>query len=179
MRDHAAKWPVAPNWETARLETQALSIHVVIDLDQQLVGGNLGAWSAAAESDGIGAGAFAITAGDPYCVRLARDQLLWVGHSLAATAGGWCEEGYTATDVGAGLQVFEVSGPAAPSLMQRATALDLAVSSPSAAMLFAGVTAIVYRYRYTDTFRVHVDRALATHVWTWFQAITPLLSSPA
>jgi hypothetical protein len=71
----------------------------------------------------------------------------------------------------AALHVFEVEGTGLADVVVRATTLDPASQSPSAAMLFAGVNAVAYRYAAANRLRVHVDRGLAAYVWEWFDAV--------
>ena len=71
------------------------------------------------------------------------------------------------TEISAGLQVFEVEGPALETVIARGTTLDPRQPSASAALSFAGIGAIVYRHE--GKLRIHVDRGLAAYLWTWIE----------
>jgi sarcosine oxidase gamma subunit len=71
------------------------------------------------------------------------------------------------TEISAGLQVFEAEGAALDALIARGTTLDPGQPSASAALSFAGISAIVYRHE--SKLRIHVDRGLAAYLWTWME----------
>lgn len=167
MRDLAEKRSVAPDWQSAVISTPGLAIRAVLDLTQLLVSGDLDAWARASGVDGTGVGAFGIAQGGRYAARLARDRLLVVSNSRLAIGSGWHADGFAVTAVGAGLQVFEVEGTALDAFIARGTTLDPNQASASAALSFAGISAIAYRH--DGKLRIHVDRGLAAYLWTWME----------
>ena len=167
MRDLAEKWSVAPDWRNATIEVPGLKIGAVTGLHQRLVSGDLAAWAEASGFDAPAVGAFGLAEGKSYSVRLARDRLLVVSTTPIGIATGWFREGFAATEISAGLQVFKVEGPALDAFIARGTTLDPRQPSASAALSFAGISAIVYRHQ--DGLRVHVDRGLAAYLWTWME----------
>jgi sarcosine oxidase gamma subunit len=167
MRDLAEKWSVAPDWQDAVIATPGLAVRTISGLTQLLVSGDLDAWARASGADGNVVGAFGAAEGDRYAARLARDRLLVVSNSPLAIAMGWHAEGFAATAISAGLQMFEVEGTALDAFIRRGTTLDPAQPSASAALSFAGVSAIVYRHE--DRLRIHVDRGLAAYLWAWME----------
>lgn len=167
MRDLAEKWSVAPDWENATIEVPGLKICAVTGLHQRLVSGDLAAWAEASGFDGTTVGAFGLTEGIRYTIRPARDRLLAVSTTPVGMATGWFNDGFAVTEISAGLQVFEVEGPALDAFVARGTTLDPNQASASAALSFAGISAIVYRHQ--GSLRVHVDRGLATYLWTWME----------
>ncbi|BCG76735.1 hypothetical protein [Mesorhizobium sp. 113-3-3] len=167
MRDLAEKWSVAPDWRNATIAVPGLKIGAVTGLHQRLVSGDLAAWAEASGFDGPAVGAFGLAEGNRYSVRLARDRLLAVSTTPIGMATGWFPEGFAVTEISAGLQVFEVEGPALDAFIARGTTLDPRQPSASAALSFAGISAIVYRHQ--DGLRVHVDRGLAAYLWTWME----------
>ncbi|RVC23666.1 hypothetical protein, partial [Mesorhizobium sp. M7A.F.Ca.CA.004.04.2.1] len=108
-----------------------------------------------------------IAQGDRYAARLARDRLLVVSKSPLAIATGWHADGFAVTAISAGLQIFEAEGMALDAFIARGTTLDPAKPSASAALSFAGISAVVYRL--DGKLRIHVDRGLATYLWTWME----------
>lgn len=165
MGDLAQKWTAAPDWHQAVVELSGLAVRSRAGLHQYLVSGNLDAWSSASGLPARGAGAFGITGGDRYAVQVARDRVLVVSATPLDIGNGWHEQGFGVTEISAGLHVFEGEGPGLPELIARATPVDPYRASASAAMLFGGVNAIVYRY--DAGLRIHVDRSLATYLWSW------------
>ncbi|MGX7876397.1 hypothetical protein ACVDG5_030245 [Mesorhizobium sp. ORM6] len=168
MRDLAGKWSVAPDWQSAVITAPGLVVSAISRLDQLLVSGDLEAWArvSGVKADGVGA-FFGVAEGERYAARLARDRLLVVSNTPLAIAGGWHAEGFAVTEISAGLLVLEVEGSALDAFIARGTTLDPKQTSASAALSFAGISAIVYRH--ADRLRVHVDRGLAAYLWTWME----------
>ncbi|MEO5756751.1 MAG: hypothetical protein ABIQ51_07830 [Mesorhizobium sp.] len=177
MRNLAEKWSIAPDWQAAVIEAPGLTIRTVIGLNQVLVSGDLDAWARVSGLSGDGVGAFGMARGDRYAARLARDRLLAVSKAPFAVAAGWHAEGFAVTAISAGLHVFEIEGTAIDAFVARGTTLDprQASASASAALSFAGISAIVYRHE--DRLRIHVDRGLAAYLWTWMEAAAGNLSA--
>lgn len=167
MRDLAEKWSVAPDWQSATIEVSGLKIGAVAGLHQRLVSGDLAAWAEASGFDEPAVGAFGLAEGVRYTVRLARDRLLAVSTTPIGMATGWFPQGFAVTEISAGLQVFEVEGSALDAFIARGTTLDPRQPSASAALYFAGISAIVYRHQ--DRLRIHVDRGLAAYLWIWME----------
>jgi hypothetical protein len=167
MRDLAEKWSVAPDWRNATIEVPGLKIGAVAGLHQRLVSGDLATWAEASGFDRTAVGAFGLAEGIRYTVRLARDRALAVSTTPIGIAIGWFPEGFAVTEISAGLQVFEVEGPALDAFIARGTSLDPRQPSASAALAFAGISAIIYRHE--DRLRIHVDRGLAAYLWTWME----------
>lgn len=171
MRDLAQKWTPMPEWREAVIEASGLTVRSRTNLDQYLISGDLGAWSAVSGLPAGGAEAFGDAAGDRYSVQLARDRLLVVSAAPLGVEDGWHEQGFGMTAISAGLHVFEAEGPAVPGLIARATPLDPRTGSASAAMAFGGVSAVVYRHG--GMLRIHVERGLAAYLWSWMATIAP------
>jgi sarcosine oxidase gamma subunit len=165
MRDLAEKWSVAPGWQSAVITAPGLVVRAIPGLNQLLVSGDLDAWARVSGVKADGVGALGTAQGNRYAVRLARDRLLVVSKSPFAVATGWHADGFAVTAISAGLQVFEVEGTALDALIARGTTFDPKQASASAALSFAGISAIVYRH--DGKLRIHVDRGLAAYLWTW------------
>lgn len=169
MRNLAEKWPAAPDFATAALNKDGVTVRTLGGLKQLLVSGDLAAWSKASRLAGEGVGAGAIASGDKYLVRIARDRLLAVGEQPFPIASGWHAAGFAVTVMDAGLHVFEIEGPDLDRLIAKGTALDPEAASPSASILFAGVGVLFYRFGNPDRARLHVDRGLAPYLWEWLE----------
>lgn len=169
MRDLAEKWPTAPDFATAILNKDGVSVRTLGGLNQLLVSGNLAAWSQASGLAGEGVGAGTIASGDKYLVRIARDRVLAVGADPFAVVAGWHEAGFAVSAADAGLHVFEIEGSGLAGLIARGTALDPGQASRSASVLFAGVSVLFYRFGDTNRARLHVERGFAPYLWQWLE----------
>jgi sarcosine oxidase gamma subunit len=167
MRNLAEKWPAAPDFATATLNKNGVTIRTLGGLSQLLVSGDLTAWSKASGLAGEGVGAGAVAGGEKYMVRIARDRILAVGEQPFPIAAGWHEGGFAVSVVDAGLLVLEIEGPGLTALVARATTLDPAQTSRSASVLFAGVNVLFYRFGNLDRARLHVERGFAPYLWEW------------
>lgn len=165
MRDLTSSWPAVPDWSNATLDGASISVRTLLLASQHLVSGNLDGFAAKARLADTGVGAFAQTSGERYALRVARDRMLAVN---APADGGWHPDGYAATDVSAVYHVFEIEGPGVEELIGEATAMDPAIGSPSAAVLFAGQQAIAYYHG--GRLRVHVERGFAPYIWQWLES---------
>ncbi len=169
MRDLAEKWPAAPDWSTAAVDTGELRVRTLAGLSQLLVSGDLKAWARASGMTGEGVGALAVAKGSRYGVRVARDRILAVSEKPFDIAAGWHGEGFAVSVLDAGMHVFEITGAGVPQVLARATTLDPQGRTPAASLLFAGVNALVYRHGDAERLRVHVDRGLAPYLWQWLE----------
>ncbi|PLP60157.1 hypothetical protein CYK37_08350 [Mesorhizobium loti] len=176
MRDLAQKWTAMPDWHEAVIAVPGLTVRTRSGLEQYLVSGDLVAWSEVSGLADRGVGAFGTAEDDRYTVRLGRDRLLAVSTAPFDIATGWHEEGFGVTATSAGLHVFEIEGPAGAELISRATPVDPGAASASASLVFGGVGVIAYHHQ--GTLRLHVERGLATYLWTWLKtaARQPALS---
>lgn len=167
MRNLAEKWTAPPNWTTAEITIPGLVVKTRPGLFQNIVSGNLAGWAQAAKMPAVGVGAFSPASGEAYCAQIARDRLLAVTARPLEVASGWHEAGFAVTPVSAGLHVFAIRGEATSKLIARASTLAPETHSASSALMFGGVSAIVYRH--DEDLLVHVDRGLATYLWVWMQ----------
>lgn len=165
MRDLTSSWPAVPDWPHAALDRAGVAAGSLPLATQHLVSGNLEAFAAKAGLANTGTGAFAEASGDCYALRVARDRMLVVN---VAVDGGWHPDGYAATDVSAVYHVFEIEGPGLDALIGEATAMDPAIGSPSAAVLFAGQQAVAYYHG--GRLRLHVERGFAPYIWQWLES---------
>lgn len=163
MRDRGNFWRPAPA-VTDLIRRPGFEARFVDGLGQTLVSGNLDAAKAALAPDAPEVGLWKL-AGEGRCwVRIARDRALLVSPPLSVAAG-W-HSGYVATPCADAYAVLELSGAEIPQVIAEATSVDLDAGSRSAAILFAGVTAFLYRTSDT-TARLHVESPLSAYLWTW------------
>ena len=171
MLDHATKWDAAPDWSSAVLDGSGVRIRSLDLPDLALVSGDLAAFGRLSGFDPHGAGALAAVQGDSYTLRLARDRLLAVGAMPAAIRESWNDAGFAVTPTGGAEHVFELSGQGVPALLARATSIDPAQASPSAAVGFAGAPAVLYRHAPSGHLRLHIERGLAVYLWSWLKTV--------
>ncbi len=166
--DPMARWTPPPDWTRARLSRDRWSARPVLGLSQTLVSGDLSRAleALAAHANSIGAWEIALEA--PTAIRIGRDRLLLVSEAPGAAATGWRAEGWASSDVSDALAIFELAGDDLAELVSEATSLDLSAPGPSAAILFAGVGALLYRTR-ADVARLHVENAHAAYIWRWLE----------
>jgi sarcosine oxidase gamma subunit len=163
MRDLAQSWPRIPDWSGTAYEGRGIHVTAVQGLTQHLISGNFATF-------GADIGALGIASGDRAAVRVARDRVLVTNAEPSQVTPGWHAEGFAATDVSAMYHVFEISGPGVPDLLREALLIDPDKAGPSAAVMFAGLHAILYRIESQDRLRVHVERGHAAYLVNWLEA---------
>jgi sarcosine oxidase gamma subunit len=163
MRDLAQSWPRIPDWTGTAYEGRGIHVTTVSGLTQHLVSGNFSAY-------GESVGALGIVSGERAAIRVARDRILAVNAEPALVTPGWHAEGFAATDVSAMYHVFEITGSGVPALLGEALLIDPDNAGPSAALVFAGLQAILYCAGGRDTLRVHVERGHAAYLVNWLEA---------
>ncbi len=148
------------------IERTGLAVDSVSDLGQTLVSGALelalAALAPGAPMLGLGALAPAAT----YALRIARDHALLVTERPLDVAEGW-RDGYALTRMDDAYAVLDLTGLEAAEAVAEATAADLTAGSPSAAVMFWGVRALLARRE--GGFRLHVEAA-------WQEAVLEFLS---
>lgn len=166
---HPEKWtPVPTDWAGTAIQGDGFSARRVLGLGQTLVSGDLTAASAALAPGAPTVGLWQAAETLPAFVRIARDRALLVSERPLAVEDGCRTEGFalsTADDVWA---VLEIEGEALADLMAEGAAADFSRASPSAATLFAGAPALIYRTT-PSTARLHVESPLLPSVWRWLE----------
>ena len=88
----------------------------------------------------------------------------WSRRRRSARAEGW-RDGWCATALDDGFAAIDVAGADAASALAQGTSADLAAGSPSAAVLFAGLTCLLARTG--DGFRLHLEAPWLEALLTW------------
>ncbi|WP_158970564.1 aminomethyltransferase family protein [Chachezhania sediminis] len=176
MRDDADRWPAPSPADAMVLNGKAVSLRRVVPARQVLVSGERTA--ALTLVDLPRAAGWPEEAGDPpHALSLRRDRILVIdGPAMTA---GWCADlGLAVSDVTCGLAVFEVTGPAAMTLL--ATGTEIALSEPSASVLrlWHGFEVMICRLA-GDRFRIHTGAGRAEALWQTACAQARLLETPA
>ena len=168
MLDRSAFWSIAPD----SLSGPGLTVRELPSRPQLMVSGDLETFLARHSLPPAG-GLLAEMSGSRFALRLARSRMLVVGLDLPPEAAGWAD-GCATTSMTGALAVVEVTGRDAMALFARATSVDPRTASPSAALIFAGVTLVAYRYG--SALRLHLDRGLLPYLMNWIGAtdlVTP------
>lgn len=167
MLDRSTFWTATPDHQTG----PGLAVRVLPPQPQLMVSGDLDAFLARHGLPAAGR-LLAVVTGDRYALRLARNRMLVTGIDLAPEAAGWAD-GCAVTPMTGALAVIDVTGPDAMALFARATAVDPRGASPSAALMFAGITLVACRHE--AALRLHLDRGLLPYLTSWIGA-TDLVS---
>ena len=165
--DPMAKWTLPPDWGTARIARAGLTIAPVAGLHLTRLGGDLEAAFAALTPRPASIGLWEIADAEAVAIRIGRDRALLVATKPCPLAPGW-RNGFAVSDASDGYVTLSLAGEGLRALVAEATAADIDAGSPSAAILFAGVPALLYRTGATEA-RLHVEAPLAPYVWRWLE----------
>lgn len=167
--DAAAKWTPMPDWRGAAIVRSSWSARPLHGLGQTLLSGDLDAARAALAPNASEAGLWQVAEGDAL-VRIARDRALLVTARPLSALAGWSSGGWATSAADDAWAVIELAGESARAVCAQATSADLEAGSPSAALLFAGVTCLLYRTA-PETARIHVERGFAPYLWRWLETV--------
>ncbi len=168
VHDSAAKWQAFPDWNGAVIERRGWSARPVLGLSQVLVSGDFRAALAAHAPTAAEVGLWSIAPTGPIAARIARDRVLLVGSGPLDLPSGW-NGTWAASPASNAWFIVDLEGPAMEHVIREGTAADLAASSPSAAILFAGVQAVLYRPSALIA-RLHVESPFGPYLWRWLEA---------
>lgn len=166
--DFAAKWPPMPDWSSDTIDAGGLRVMARVDLHQVLISGNLAEAATALASDAQEVGLWSMAARGTILIRIARDRGLLVSQTRIEVSDGWNANGWCATDMSDAYRVFDISGPSITDLVARAVSANFQAGSPSAAVLFAGAEALLYRCG-DSVARLHVEQPLGGYIWRWLE----------
>lgn len=170
MLDHGKKWPEPVAWEDARVAVDGLAIVSRPGLSQFYVSGDVDAFLARHSLAGP-VGLLGQVFGDRYALRLARDRVMVVGVGDDALVTGWDQAGgYGVTRMSSALHVFEIAGPLARDLVARGCVFDPHEPGPCSTIQFAGINVSLYCHGDPEVLRLHIDRGLASYLWSWINA---------
>lgn len=168
IHDSATKWPAFPDWTDAVIQRDAWRARPIVGLSQVLVSGDYGAALVDHAPGATEVGLWAVASTETVAARIARDRVLLVASNPLDLPSGW-NGSWAASPAADAWFVADVDGPAMAEIIREGTAADLDASSPSAAILFAGVQAILYR-RAERHARLHVEAAHGPYLWRWLEA---------
>ena len=166
--DRGLFWEPVPDFGTAVIRRDGLAVHAVSGLGQVLVSGDLAAAAAALAPEAPMAGLWGIADTPTFFLRMARDRALLVSPRPLALLPGWRPEGFAASPADDAFTVLEIAGADLAMVVAEATGADLSAGSPSAAIRFGSVDALLCRSA-PDIARLHVERAFAPYLWRWLE----------
>jgi sarcosine oxidase gamma subunit len=168
MAEREQFWSAAPEWQTAEITRPGFSARPVLGLGQVLLSGRLEAAREALAPGAPEAGLWSVVQGDGYLVRIARDRALLVTSQPLGIQSGWHPQGFAASPAEDAWSALELEGDQLRNVIAEAVSADLDLASPSAAVQFAGVTALLYRTA-ENRARLHLERAVAPYIWQWLE----------
>ncbi|PZO81773.1 MAG: hypothetical protein DI629_02705 [Mesorhizobium amorphae] len=161
-----AKWSPAPDWKTAALHRDGWTARPLAGLSRFLVSGDLDAARARIAPDATEVGLGAVATSLPVLARIAPDRALFVLENAPEIVPGW-HDGVAVTPADSLYAAFALEGSLVREVLREATAAPLDGSSRSAALLFAGLPALLFRLN--ETVYIHLEAPLATALWRWLE----------
>jgi hypothetical protein len=162
------------NWTPARpiegtlIDRPRFTARALIGRGHTLISGDLDAAIASLAPGAPMLGLYALIPRGAHALRIARDRALIVTPAPLGAADGWLD-GWCATSVDDGWAAIDVAGPDAPLALIQGTSANLAGSSRSAAVLFAGLRCLLTR---TETgFRLHVEAPWLEALLAWLDGV--------
>jgi hypothetical protein len=162
------QWPAARGRERLLVDERRLQARALSGLGQTLISGDLEAAIAALAPGASMLGLYALADEGAHTLRIGRASALLVTPAPLAVAEGW-REGWCATAVDDGWAAVEVTGAGAPDALAQGTSADLAGGSPSTAVMFAGLRALLVRT--SAGFRLHVESPWLETLLTWLDGV--------
>jgi sarcosine oxidase gamma subunit len=166
--DPMAKWTPVPDWALAGIEREDWSARPVATHWAALIGGDISKAIAALAPQAPEIGLFGVADTPRRVLRIARDKALLVAAAPIDMTFGWNVGGWSTTPADSMYRSFDLSGREMRRVLAEATAADLELGGRSAATLFAGVPAILYRSA-IDVARLAVEIGYAPYVWRWLE----------
>lgn len=170
MLDRGRFWSPAPVEGQAQFAASGVDVKVVAGLSQALLSGpqRFGVGRLAGIAAPVGFSG--VASGSSYAVAIARDRSLVVSERAITLAEGWdAQTAAAVTRMDDALIVLDLEGPGLADLLSKATTLDDADASPSAALLFAGLPCLAYRHSRPGVLRLHVERPLVCALAEWMR----------
>lgn len=162
-------WPEPPPLAGVLIETGALRVTLSALGGATLISGDLRAAldTLAPGAPMLGLGGAAPDA--PFALRIARDRVLLVTDAPLEAEPGWYAAGYATTPADDQWSQVLVTGPDAGRVIAEGTAADLGRGSPSAALLFAGLTCLLLRRE--EDFAIMVETPRLWFLAEWLAAV--------
>jgi len=167
MRDRGQFWSPVPDWTKAALTGDGWTARRLEGVGQTLVSGDIETAVGVLAHGAAEVGLWGLVDTGRVIVHIARGKALIVTPSPLGVEPTW-RAGFVATPADDAWAVFEIAGPQLVGLVTQATAADLDAGSRSAALLFAGTPALLYRTA-PHTARLHIEAPLATYLWNWLE----------
>jgi hypothetical protein len=158
------RWPAARGRAGILIDRPRLHARALDGLGQTLISGDVETAVAALAPGAAMLGLYALTPKCAHALRIGRSSALLLTPAPLAVADGW-RDGWCATSVDDGWEAVEVLGADAPQALAEGTSADLAANSPSAAIVFFGLHALLART--ASGFRLHLEAPWLETLLTW------------
>lgn len=160
MSDRSTFWPAPPDWTTARIEAQGVTVTASC--------GDRGVFLLSGPSRAVQQ----VMKDHPgTLLHIAPDRAMLVTDSEAGLQDGWHPAGVAVSDLSDAHIRLDLRGPGAAALLALGSpSLALDAKPRAAALGFAGMTLLVEPL--ADGTRLHVERPQAPHLWHWLLAAT-------
>jgi hypothetical protein len=162
------EWPPARSGAGLLIDRQQLTARRLGELGQTFISGDLDTAIAEVAPGAPMLGLYALAPEGAHALRIGRMSALLITPAPLVVADGW-RDGWCATSVDAGWAAVEVSGADAPQALMQATSSDLALGSPSAAILFFGLRGLLART--PSGFRAHVESPWLETLLAWLEGV--------
>jgi hypothetical protein len=162
------RWPPARSVEGLLIDAPRLEARRRRELGQTLISGDLEAAMAQLAPGAPMLGLYALAPEGAHALRIGRSSALLVSPAPLVVAEGW-REGWCATSVDDGWAAIDVSGADAPLALAEGTSADLAAGSPSAAVIFFGLSGLLART--PSGFRIHVETPWLETLLAWLDGV--------
>lgn len=167
-KDATELWSPYPQWTRAVIESDGWKAKPVLGLHQLTINGDVRTACTSLAPEAKEVGLWGMVDGETYLVRQARDRALLISRQRVETDDIWQAAGWIASRTDDAYLVIELSGRAVGEVVSEGTSVDLRGGSPSASVLFAGVTVALYRVS-NNAVRIHVAADLAPYLWRWIE----------
>jgi hypothetical protein len=162
------RWPPARGLAGLLIDRPRLQARALDGLGQTLISGDVAAAVAALAPGAPTLGLYALAPEGAHALMIGRASALLITPAPLAAAEGW-RDGWCATSVEDGWAAIEVTGADMAQALAQGTSADLAAGSPSAAVMFFGLRALLARTH--AGFRVHVEAPWLETLLTWFDGV--------
>ncbi|MEM8848628.1 MAG: hypothetical protein AAGE03_01200 [Pseudomonadota bacterium] len=137
-----------------------------------LVSGNVAAALDMLTSDVPILGLAEQSAGPAFALRIARDQVLLITNKPLSAGEGWYGPGFALSRADDRFQAFQINGPGARDILAQGTSAPINVGSPSAAILFGGVFALLSGTK--TGYLLWIERGWTAYLTSFLRMARPL-----
>jgi hypothetical protein len=162
------QWPPARDDAGLLIDRPRLTARRLGGLGKTLISGDLDAAVLGLAPAAPILGLYALAPEGAHALRIGRMSALLVTPAPLVAVDGW-RDSWCATNVDDGWVAVEVSGANAPQALMQATSADLALGSPSAAVMIFGLRGLLAQT--SSGFRVHIESSWLETLLAWLDGV--------